>query len=68
MKNNHTFITELEAENTDLTYKIAELDLLLDIKVLIKEYYSATLTESGNELTLKFNNGQIFKLTLTEQK
>lgn len=69
MKNNdnHIFITDLENENK-LNYVIDINSLLTDIKVLLKEYYVATFSEDGNNLVLKFNNGQKFKLTLFEEK
>lgn len=69
MKNNdnHIFITDLENEN-NLNYVIDINSLLTDIKVLLKEYYVATFSEDGNNLVLKFNNGQKFKLTLFEEK
>lgn len=65
---NHTFMTELDGAKENATYKIDAADLLLDIKVLIKEYYTATLTEDKSELLIKFNNGQAFRLALSEIK
>lgn len=65
---NHTFIPELDGAKEDATYKIDVADLLLDIKVLIKEYYTATLTEDKSELQIRFNNGQAFHLALSEIK
>ncbi len=65
---NHTFIPELDGAKEDATYKIDVADLLLDIKVLIKEYYTATLTEDKSELQIRFNNGQAFRLALSEIK
>ena len=65
MKNtdNHIFITEMKNERN---YCIDINSLLTDIKVLLKEYYLATFNEDGNQLLLKFSNGQKFKLTLSE--
>lgn len=69
MKNNdnHIFITDLENENK-LNYIIDINSLFTDIKVLLKEYYVATFSEDSNNLVLKFNNGQKFRLTLFEEK
>lgn len=39
-------------------------ELLLDLKCLMKDYYVATFTESGDALKLRFNNGQAFILTI----
>lgn len=50
----------------EISYCIDINSLLTDIKVLLKEYYLATFNEDGNQLLLKFSNGQKFKLTLSE--
>lgn len=49
-------------------YWINAHDLLLDLKCLCKEFYAMTLTEDENFLTLRFNNGQTFHLTIEEVK
>lgn len=49
-------------------YRINAHDLLIDLKCLCKEFYVMTLTEDGNSLTLCFNNGQKFHLTVEEVK
>ena len=41
-----------------------EHDLLIDLKCLIKEYYIATFTESGENLKLSFENGQSFLISV----
>ncbi|MDD4291844.1 MAG: hypothetical protein PHX51_06410 [Clostridia bacterium] len=65
----HIYATETEiAKDVDLWNTVEAEDLIKDIKALIKEYYTATLTEECNALIIKFNNGQIFKLTLAEEK
>ncbi len=67
MKNNHVYLTELENSNK-LNYSVDAHSLLIDIKILLKEYYLATFNEEGNRLIIKFNNGQKFKLTLTDEQ
>lgn len=62
----HLFVPELGAFGEPLTSVAEAHDLLIDLKVLLKEYYTATFTEDGNALLMKFNNGQRFKLTLEE--
>ncbi len=58
--------TQLEVINNDLNTKIDEQDLLLDLKVLIKEYYCGTFTNDGQSLVLSFFNGQKFALKIEE--
>lgn len=47
---------------------VGEQDLLLDLKMLIKQYYVATFTQQDNRLKLTFSNGQTFLITISEQK
>lgn len=47
-------------------YKINETDIILDLKILLKEYYCGTFTEDSNTLTISLNNGQKFMLSLKE--
>lgn len=61
----HIFVPELECVNK-FGFKVDTVDLLSDIKVLLKEYYLATFAEDGNALDIKFNNGQKFRLKITE--
>lgn len=65
---NHLFVTEMESAGQNLQFTVDEKSLLLDLKVLIKEYYSATFSENGNSLLLKFTNGQTFLLSVNEVK
>lgn len=65
---NHLFVTEMESAGQNLQFTVDEKSLLLDLKVLIKEYYAATFSENGNSLLLKFTNGQTFLLTVNEVK
>ncbi len=48
-------------------YTVEAHDLLIDIKVLLKEYYAATFNNDGQTLIMRFNNGQVFHLTLKEK-
>lgn len=62
----YLMITEGEiAEETGLAYVIHSKDLLSDIKVLLKQYYTATFNEEGTALRLRFNNGQQFLFSIT---
>ena len=49
-------------------YRVNASDLLLDLKVLLKEYYIATFTSDGNALLINFNNGQKFKLNVEVER
>lgn len=51
-----------------LTSVIDEMSLMMDIKVLINEYYLATFNENGNSLKIALNNGQKFRITVEEMK
>lgn len=50
------------------TWCVGEQDLLLDLKMMIKQYYVATFTQQDNRLKLTFSNGQTFLITVSEQK
>lgn len=63
---NHMFLTETESAAGSFDYRVNASDLLLDLKVLLKEYYIATFTSDGNALLINFNNGQKFKLNVEE--
>lgn len=58
----------MESAGQNLQFTVDEKSLLLDLKVLIKEYYAATFSENGNLLLLKFTNGQTFLLSVNEVK
>lgn len=62
---NHMFVPEYESAE-GVNFKVDVLGLLLDFKVLIKEYYAATFNEDGSALQIAFTNGQKFTLTITE--
>ncbi len=66
-RSNHLFVKEMECENK-LQFKVDELSLLLDVKVLLKDYYTATFTESENALRINFDNGQTFEISVSEVK
>ncbi len=66
-RSNHLFIREMECEDK-LQFKVDELSLLLDVKVLLKDYYTATFTESENALRINFDNGQTFEISVNEVK
>lgn len=63
---NETQTTETDKKNvcTAANWKTREQDLLFDLKCLIKEYYVATFTESGENLKLSFENGQSFLISV----
>lgn len=66
-RSNHLFVKEMECEDK-LQFKVDELSLLLDVKVLLKDYYTATFTESENALRINFDNGQTFEISVNEVK
>lgn len=47
-------------------WKLSTQDLLIDLKVLMKEYYVATFTENEGELKIAFENGQKFIIGIKE--
>ena len=63
---NETQTTETNEKNvcTTANWRTTEHDLLFDLKSLIKEYYVATFTESGENLKLSFENGQSFLISV----
>lgn len=65
----HICLKKTEVGKTEkFNYKVEENDLLMDVKFLINEYYVGTFSANKNSLLLKLNNGQKFKLSLTEVK
>ena len=58
--------TQMEVAGNDIKTKIEAQELLLDLKVLIKEFYCGTFTKDENALTLHFFNGQKFALKIEE--
>ena len=63
----HTICSRSE-ECPEFNWTTDSVELLKDIKFLLKEYYVATFTDSNNALKIKFNNGQSFILSLNEEK
>ena len=57
----HIFNTQFDK----LNYKVSLDDMLLDLKVLLKEYYCGTFTDDGKSLKISLNNGQKFLLNMT---
>ncbi|MDE7070353.1 MAG: hypothetical protein K2O86_00060 [Clostridia bacterium] len=57
----HIFDTKFDESNCKLSLD----DMLLDLKVLIKEYYCGTFTNDGKSLKITLNNGQKFLLNMT---
>ena len=53
-----------EERNQEANWITTEQDLLFDLKCLMKEYYTATFTQSGENLKLSFDNGQSFLISV----
>ncbi len=73
MVGDHIFITEMESvtdgdADMDIKWRVDAKDLMLDLKVLIKEYYLALIDLQKNSLRIKFNNGQEFDIHIEEKK
>ena len=50
-----------------LDYKVSIEDLLMDFRIILKDYYHCTLTSNhGLALKLIFTNGQKFLMKITE--
>lgn len=63
----HECLTEYEsAKELGFNYKVDLKSVLLDIKALMREYYTATFTVEEDALKLQFNNGQTFILKAEE--
>lgn len=69
-KSCNNFINENQELNeiSESNWFISSKDLLMDLKLLIKEYYAASFTEEDNFLKLSFVNGQTFLVSLQEEK
>lgn len=69
-KSCNNFINENQELNeiSESNWFITSKDLLMDLKLLIKEYYAARFTEEDNFLKLSFVNGQTFLISLQEEK
>lgn len=64
--NGHIFLPDTEIADAEFQCKITAKDLLLDLKVLMKEYYVATFSDDNGSLKIALNNGQKFRLILLE--
>lgn len=62
----HIFVPDTEIADAEFRCKVTATDLLLDLKVLMKEYYVATFSDDGGTLKIALSNGQKFRLVLTE--
>lgn len=62
----HIFVSDTEIADAEFQCKVTANDLLLDLKVLMKEYYVATFSEDSGSLKIALNNGQKFHLILLE--
>ena len=62
----HVFVTETESAQEAFNYKVTPYELLLDLKVLMSEYYVATFDVNSEKLLLNFNNGQRFVIEIEE--
>lgn len=62
----HIFLPDTEIADAEFQCKVTANDLLLDLKVLMKEYYVATFSEDNGSLKIALNNGQKFHLILLE--
>lgn len=63
----HVFATKTEAaQESGIDYKVDAESVLLDLKVLLRDYYAATFTKEEDALTLQFTNGQKFILSAKE--
>ena len=60
----HSFV--VDEEISDIKSKTDIKGILFDIKYLIKEYYIATFTETGDTLIIQLSNGQVFEVCVNE--
>lgn len=60
----------LKQEQAEKTYKIDEESLLEEILITIKEYFSCTMVQKGNQAIFTFENGPRFRICVqaTENK
>ena len=65
----HEMVTDTDfAKVCEFRNEVSTMELLLDIKVLMKEYYAATFSDSEEALIIAFNNGQKFLLSISSYK
>lgn len=61
----HILTTELDsAKDAEFDFFVGEREMLNDLKAMMREYYVATFTEDESALTVGFNNGQKFLVTV----
>ena len=66
-QDHHNCVTEYEsAKELNFNYKLDSKSILLDIKALMREYYTVTFTATEDALQLQFNNGQTFIVSAKE--
>lgn len=58
--------SQMAVVGKDNKTKIDKQDLLIDLKVLMKDFYCGTFTNDGQSLVLEFFNGQKFALKIEE--
>jgi len=46
---------------------MCELQVLVDIRALLSDYYLATVCFDGDKLEIKFGNGQTFTVSVKEK-
>ena len=59
--------TTTQKITNETEYTLATSELLSEIKLLLKDNYVATFEDGETELTMRFLNGQKFKLKLQEE-
>ena len=65
-KDGHIFLSDRGIDTPEFQCKVTAKDLLLDLKVLMKEYYVATFSDDNGWLKIALNNGQKFRFILIE--
>ncbi len=68
MDNEKYFEEMREKFNSINDVKMTELQVLVDIRCVLTEFYNAKLVYNENGLNVKFKNGQIFTVTVKEIK
>lgn len=56
----------LKVDNRNGEWTCDAIDLLLDIKFFMKEYYVAFFEDDNDRLIIKFKNGQKFRIIVNE--
>ncbi|HCH74339.1 MAG TPA: hypothetical protein DEV87_04065 [Clostridiales bacterium] len=66
-KTTYTPVPALDcAKDYGYTTKASAMDIAMDLKFLLRDFYLATFDVSGETLNINFENGQKFKLTVKE--